>query len=199
MLKLILKLLFIIALTSCTSSAKKYIIEGKVPSKYDGNWIYLAPIDEKHSSKTDSFKINKGTFTFSGTKEQMCAIRTKPIICFYLQELLVVTEPGHIKVSIDSISSANGTPQNNALQQWKEQREKFMKSSMFLIEGLRNVRGKDSMIWATTLDTLKIKYTRYNYNFLKQYKHSTLGLFIYKLTSESLTPQQHKDLDENGK
>jgi hypothetical protein len=199
MQKLTCKLLFIITLTSCTSPVKKFIIEGKVPAKYDGNWIYLAPIDEMHSSKADSFKINKGTFTFTGTKEQMCIIRTKPIICFYLQKLLVVTELGHIKVVIDSISSASGTPQNNALQQWKEQHEKFLESNSFLNQGLKNVRGKDSVMWAAALDSLKSKYIRYNYNFLKQYKHCTLGVFIYKLTSTTLTPQQLKDLDENNK
>lgn len=41
-----------------------------------------------------------------------------------VQQLLIVGEPGHIQVTIDSISSARGTPQNDSLQAWKEMTEK---------------------------------------------------------------------------
>lgn len=36
------------------------------------------------------------------------------------QDLLVVTEPGVINVVIVTVSSGSGTPQNEALQTWKE-------------------------------------------------------------------------------
>jgi hypothetical protein len=42
---------------------------------------------------------------------------------FGLQPLLIVGEPGTIRITIDSISHATGTPQNDSLEKWKVQTE----------------------------------------------------------------------------
>ncbi len=50
----------------------------------------------------------------------MRVLRLRHLLRIYIQELLVVTEPGTIHVKADSVGSVTGTPQNDALQKWKE-------------------------------------------------------------------------------
>lgn len=69
-------------------------------------------------------KDNQCLFSFSGQGEEMRVLRLRHLLRVYIQELLVVTEPGTIHVKADSVGSVTGTPQNDALQKWKEGREK---------------------------------------------------------------------------
>ena len=105
---------------SCENSRQNYVIEGTLPSvKYDGEWIYLVPM-ENAPGRVDSVKITNASFSFSGQGEEMRVLRLRHLLRIYIQELLVVTEPGTIHVKADSVGSVTGTPQNDALQKWKE-------------------------------------------------------------------------------
>ena len=51
---------------SCGNSGQNYVIEGTLPSvKYDGEWIYLVPM-ENAPGRVDSVKITNASFSFSG-------------------------------------------------------------------------------------------------------------------------------------
>ena len=60
----------------------------------------------------------------------MKVLRMRILLRLKFQELLVVTEPGVTSVRIDSISSASGTPQNDALQHWKDRKQKTIANPM---------------------------------------------------------------------
>ena len=79
--------------------------------KYDGEWIYLVPM-ENAPGRVDSVKITNASFSFSGQGEEMRVLRLRHLLRIYIQELLVVTEPGTIHVKADSVGSVTGTPQN---------------------------------------------------------------------------------------
>ena len=83
---------------SCGNSGQNYVIEGTLPSvKYDGEWIYLVPM-ENAPGRVDSVKITNASFSFSGQGEEMRVLRLRHLLRIYIQELLVVTEPGTIHV-----------------------------------------------------------------------------------------------------
>ena len=102
-----------------------------------------------------------------------------------MQELLVVTESGNIKVVLNSPSSVHGTPQNDALQLWKEEKEKNMAAYNFIRNGLQTVSGKDSLRWIAQKDTLQERERIYNERFLKEQGNNTVGTFIRKMVGET--------------
>ncbi|MEZ7948315.1 MAG: hypothetical protein QMB84_08595, partial [Macellibacteroides fermentans] len=112
-----------------------------------------------------------------------------------LQELLVVTEPGTISVILDTESSAKGTPQNEALQLWKEQK----RNSDFAYTNINQQLLEADESKKEELKKLQMKYDKeysnFNYNFVKQYKHTAVGEFVYKMTGFSFTPEQKKELN----
>ena len=178
--------LFLTCLTCCKSENKKFTIEGTVPStKYDGEWIYLVPVEGACSSNVDSVKITNASFTFEGDKEQMSIIRTRPLLRLKLQELLLVTEPGTTKAIIDSVSSVHGTPQNDALQSWKEEKEKIMLGYKFIRKGLETVSGKDSLRWVAQKEMLIKREHTNNERFLKEQGDNTVGTFVRKITGKT--------------
>lgn len=183
------KTLFILFFSTCLVGCKlekKFKIEGAVSStKYDGEWVYLVPAEGACSANVDSVKIINSSFTFEGDKEQMSIIRTRPILRLKLQELLIVTEPGTAKVVISSASSVHGTPQNDALQLWKEEREKSMAAYNFIRSGLQTVSGKDSLRWVAQKDAIIKREQIYTERFLKEQGDNTVGIFIRKMIGSS--------------
>ena len=148
--------------------------------KYDGEWIYLVPM-ENAPGRVDSVKITNASFSFSGQGEEMRVLRLRHLLRIYIQELLVVTEPGTIHVKADSVGSVTGTPQNDALQKWKEGREKKQEAYHFIRTGLRNATGKDSLHLIRIRDSLRMQEQETNFLFLKEQGNNTLGTFMRKM------------------
>ncbi len=109
-------LLAVLILSGCQPCT----IKGTIDKKYDGVIIYLVPMENASRNTVDSVLIENGSFEIKCRKERMSSLRLKGIAQIGIQELLVVTEKGQIDVSIDSVSSASGTPQNDSLQVWKD-------------------------------------------------------------------------------
>lgn len=112
------------------------------------------------------------------------------------QELLVVTEPGVTSVRIDSISSASGTPQNDALQHWKDRKQKTDSESYALWTALKTCSPEDSIRIKQTWDSLRVETQAFNYAFMKEHINQTVGKFLYKMIKTSLTEELRKELDE---
>lgn len=184
-------------LAGCRKPEQSFIIQGTLPSvKYDGEWIYLVPM-ENAPGRVDSVKIANASFSFKGTGEEMRVLRLRHILRLRIQELLVVTEPGTIHVKADSIGSVTGTPQNEALQSWKEDREKKQIAYQFIRKGLKTAVGADSLQLIQLSDTLRIQEQERDFLFLQKQGNNTLGKFMQKMLRNSLTEEQQKKLDES--
>ncbi len=126
----------------------------------------------------------------------MKVLRMRILLRLKFQELLVVTEPGVTSVRIDSISSASGTPQNEALQQWKERKQKTDGETYALRAALKTGSPEDSIRIRHTWDSLSMETRAFNYAFMKEHINQTVGKFLYKIVKPTLTEDQRKELDD---
>lgn len=118
---LTLQLLFLIGCGTTDSNNDKCYIHGTANSRFEGKKIFLLPLNEPAVAATvDSVVITDGKFEFESEPGKMKVIRIDYLFRTGVEDLLVVTEPGHVQVVIDSVSSGKGTPQNDSLQAWKE-------------------------------------------------------------------------------
>ena len=112
-------------LAACNSLPEgEFRIRGTVTDPaLEGACIFLVPVTEPVIEPTkenlDSTFIEGGKFEFRGTVERLADIRLEKMRRIGTQSLLVVTEPGDIRVTIGAVSSGGGTPQNDSLQVWK--------------------------------------------------------------------------------
>ncbi len=175
-------------MVSCNNPTFK--ISGELPdSKYDGEWVFLVPMEEHTVDDVDSVIIENSSFVFQGNIERVAVIRMPMKQRMQIQELLVVTEPGEINVKLDSVSSAAGTPQNDALQRWKNYRaESFTKL------GLAREMEKtdpDNDLHEKIRNDLKA----FNYKLLKETGDNTLGDFLYNTVKVAIPDEKRAELD----
>ena len=100
-------------------------IQGVVNGEqYEGKRIFLVPFKgPKTAEYVDSMEIKDGKFHFETDTMQMYTILLDYHYRMGVQPLLVIGEPGDLKVMIDSVSHAMGTPQNDSLEKWKVRTE----------------------------------------------------------------------------
>ncbi len=185
-------LLFLVV--SCQSPTFK--IEGKLSdTKYDGEWVFLVPMEEHTVADVDSTIIKNGEFSFSGTVERMAIIRTRPQLRIMLQELLVVTEPGIINAYLAENSTSTGTPQNDALQRWKTHKENMIISWNSINKEHKASLLPDSVKHKQKLDSIiKISH-ELNYTLLKEMGNNTLGQFLYKHTGNEIAEEKRMEIE----
>lgn len=176
--------LLAVCILSCCAQKPTYVINGTVPDgMYDQEWVYLVPAQGPHPRQVDSVRVQDRHFTFTGTVEQVAYITTRPIIRLKLQELLLVTEPGQISVTLDSLSRCTGTPQNDSLQVWKELQDQFSQE-------FRDVLLQGGKI---THDMVQ-EETNASYNFLKRQKANAMSVFVFEMLKASFSKSQLQDL-----
>ena len=123
-------------MASCSSSHEGFVIHGYVEDPaLDGAQVFLVPLKDAVKENIDSVVIRKQKFEFKGTTERMSDIRIEKLRRIGTQNLLVVTEPGDIYVTIGKQSSGYGTPQNDSLQVWKQLTEYRNQAVRILHEG----------------------------------------------------------------
>lgn len=121
-----MKKLIIIALTVMSVACNRqpqgeFRIHGTVNDpKLEGAQVFLVPTVGAVKENIDSVVITNMKFEFKGTIERVSDIRIEKLKRMGTQNLLVVTEPGDIYVTIDAVSVGRGTPQNDSLQVWKD-------------------------------------------------------------------------------
>ena len=175
----------------CQQNDGKCYIEGTVKGEqYEGKRIFVVPINgPKTAEYVDSMEVTNGKFHFvkDYTKDTM---QMYQILMDYhyrrgLQPLLIVGEPGHIKVTIDSISSAGGTPQNDSLQAWKEVTEKFNHDYDTYNRTVSMLRARGLMEKADTIEQqgreFRLAYKRYSRQLAENMKEGVLHDFIMGL------------------
>lgn len=113
-----------IALLSACSDKQTFHIHGYVTdANLEGACVFLVPVTEPVIEPTkenlDSTFIRDQKFEFEGTVERLADIRIEKLKRYGVQNLLVVSEPGDIYVTVGESSSCYGTPQNDSIQLWK--------------------------------------------------------------------------------
>ncbi len=157
-------------MASCQSNECR--IHGEMPdNKRDGKQIFLVPTDKtlKDSIGVDSTTIVDGKFEFVTEMTYMAVIRVDYHVRYGLEDLLVITEPGDINVKIGERSSAQGTNQNDILQEWKEHTQAFNEAAVPIRKKIVSAqKQKDSVM----VDACKAKLD----SMLTEYKDYTTSL-----------------------
>lgn len=165
-------LYFIIALVglgalSCSESHDEYLVKGTTSqSRLNGHRVFLVPYGSptiEDSIGVDSTVIKDGKFEFHGHKGEFLArVTVDRKVRYGTQDLLIVTEPGEINVVIDSISNGGGTPQNEALQKWKDLKEDHDRVQWNQSQRIKSLREQGDSIYANALaDSLRDFNERY--------------------------------------
>ena len=111
--------LAVFLLSSC--GRDQYRIHGRVTSnELEGIQVFLVPLGHEEPENVDSVFIRNHEFFFKGKEHWMCEIRLDRYHRDKGQNLLVITEPGDIYVTIGPNSTGGGTPQNDSIQVWKD-------------------------------------------------------------------------------
>jgi len=167
----------IMMIAACSGTPKgTYIIHGTVTSPdLEGAQIFLVPLENASKETIDSVVIKNQTFEFTGTEEKIADLRIEKMKRIGTENLLVVTEPGDIYVSIGQVSTGMGTIQNDSLQVWKNLTMEYNTiSNEFLRQGNREA-----------VTNLHASYKARSKEIAKNVgENTTLGKFISSLFSD---------------
>lgn len=184
-------LLMVIALMTVTSmvvmagckSAEKgnSRIHGTMESnRWDGKKIFLVPMfGLQDAAHVDSVVIKDGKFEFVADTTEMKVIRVDYHYRDGVQDLLVVSEPGDIKVMVGANSISGGTPQNDSLQVWKDQIMKFNTAYNQLRMQARQ-EGSDQLLM-TKGKEIQNQLKEYNIAFLKRQPAGVFKNFLQNM------------------
>ncbi len=175
----------------------KFHVEGVVNGEqYEGKRIFIVPLYGKKTAEyVDSMEIKDGKFHFTKDTMQMYKILLDYHYRLGVQPLLVVGEPGTIHVTIDSISHAVGTPQNDSLEQWKVRTEIHNQQLGKMRKNIVDLQKQGDTVQAKYLtqraDSFHLVYKNYTRRMAKNLEGSTLGDFmkdLYPLTYKRKYP-----------
>ena len=186
---------------SCQQNDGKCHIEGTVNGEqYEGKRIFVVPMNGPTTAEyVDSMEIKDGKFSFTKdfTKDtmQMYKILLDYHYRFGLQPLLVVGEPGTVRVTIDTVSHAVGTPQNDSLEQWKVRTEIHNRQLMLMRRNMADLQMKGDSVQAKYIqqraDSFHLVYKKYTRQMAKSLEGKVLGDFLkglYPLTYKRKYP-----------
>ena len=166
-------LLTVAACSKKEQPAGRCHIVGVAPNPtLEGKRIFLVPFSGPATAETvDSIEIHDGKFEFDTDTLMMAKILIDYHYRLGFQPLLVVVEPGEVKVVVDSISSASGTPQNDSLQVWKETTERHNAQLMSLRKTNMNAQA----------DSIHLAYKKYTRQMAANMKEGLLHDFLNSL------------------
>jgi hypothetical protein len=179
-------------------SRQPVVIEGRLPDlRYDGEVVYLVPLEGARAENVDSACIRQGAFRFEssmGEGGDVFIIRTRPLLRLDLEELLVIKEPGRLRVRLDSVSSASGTALNDSLQQWKEEKQQYDALQSQLRKELKTADDARREYIIARKEQTERDHTRYAYHFVMGNRENVAGRFVYGLSKSLFTPEQRQAL-----
>jgi len=122
----ILYILALLLLTSC-GGRNNYTIEGRYKAAPDGTKLYLTAFDDI-LSVIDSAVVNDGKFSFSGVCDTLsvCYLSSSQVI----DGGYVVLEPGNISFVFDRGTMCGGTPSNDVLLRFLNEKERLLNLRM---------------------------------------------------------------------
>ena len=154
--------------------------------EYEGKRIFLVPFSGPATAETvDSMEITNGKFHFEPDSMQMYKILLDYHYRMGLQPLIVVGEPGNITVTVDSVSHATGTPQNDSLEQWKMQTEIHNRQYGLMRKNVADLSKRGDTLQASYIkqraDSFHLVYKNYTRQLAKNMEGTTLGNFLKEL------------------
>lgn len=155
-------------MAACTQDTKKecHIYGQMQDHSHDGKKIYLVPMFKPDSVGVDSTVIENGRFEFATAKNMMAIVRVELRSRYGLEDLLVVTEPGDVIVTVGRVSRGGGTLQNDSLQKWKEMTFKHRKLLSPYLKRMNDARKSgDSLALKSVkvrIDSLSRIYRHYS-------------------------------------
>ena len=193
----LLAIMGVATLGGCQQQAQTCHIYGVMGSdQYEGKRIFLVPLTGPATAETvDSIEIKDRRFEFTTDTMQMYKVLMDYHYRMGLQPLIVVGEPGTVKVVIDSVSHATGTPQNDSLEQWKVRTEMhnhrmaLMNRSIAELRSLGNIQEADFL--KQRKDSFHLVYKNYTRGMAKNMEGTVLGDFLkdlYHLTYKKALP-----------
>jgi hypothetical protein len=164
MRKCVIIIITLMTLVSCSKN-KTCVIEGVLygGGKFEGEWIYLESFVGTSDTR-DSAVIHDGRFRFEGTVEEdeVCILRMRPMMRLFIQELIFIREPGHVRTLLSKVSSVKGTPQNDSLQNWNVHKQKVDEQFQFLSKKMKKAEGEEYTKLTQQYDSLKLAFDEYN-------------------------------------
>jgi len=108
---------------SCGPAGPSLEIHGRIAGDFEGQKIYFCPQPQPTADIVDSTVVKGGTFFFRIPADSLYVadITLSKRAPGYAERILIAVEPGILDITLGAPSSAQGTPLNNELQQWKEQ------------------------------------------------------------------------------
>lgn len=189
---------FLVLLVGCRQAddGKCHIDGTVIGEQYEGKRIFLVPNAGPATMETvDSMVITNGKFHFEPDSLQMFRIVLDYHYRAGLQPLLVVGEPGTVEVTIDSISHATGTPQNDSLERWKVQTEIHNRQLGAMRRNIVNLNKRGDSVQAKYIqqraDSFHLVYKNYTRRLAKSMEGLVLGDFLkglYPLTYKRQMP-----------
>ena len=183
------------------NGSKECTIQGVVKGEqYEGKRIFLVPMyGPKTAEYVDSMEIKDGKFffakDFSKDTMQMYKILLDYHYRFGVQPLIIVGEPGTINITIDTISHAVGTPQNDSLEKWKVRTEihnrELGKMRRYISELKINGDSVQAKYLLQRADSFHLVYKNYTRKLAENMKEGVLHDFLkdlYPLTYKRKMP-----------
>ena len=143
----------------------------------------------KTAEYVDSMEIKDGKFfftkDFSKDTMQMYKILLDYHYRFGVQPLIIVGEPGTINITIDTISHAVGTPQNDSLEKWKVRTEihnrELGKMRRYISELKINGDSVQAKYLLQRADSFHMVYKNYTRKLAENMKEGVLHDFLKDL------------------
>ena len=181
--------LVIFALCSKKETIK---IEGSLPdSTFNGSKIYLVALDGPISRNVDSTIITDRKFYFEKEADSMCVkiLRVQARLQFSIQDLVVVLEPGDLKVNMSANSHGEGTRLNNILQSWKDKKLSYDSIRWDLNKEKRENGAAFQLIDSITNFSKKMDfmYKSYVMKLMNDNINNGIGLLLFKVYYPELT------------
>ena len=181
---------------SC-SHKEAFTVKGKVTDNtFRGSKVYLVALDGPISKNVDSTVINDGIFSFETEADSLCVkiLRVPARFPSIIEDLVVVTEPGILKVVMSTNSHGEGTRLNNILQEWKGKKRTY-DSIQWEIYSRKN----NSALTQEVSDSLMNYSTKLNNEFMSDIVrlqneniYNGIGILLFKLYYNAL-PVNLKD------
>lgn len=191
--------IFLLGLFACQPKAR-YSIDGTLPNpNYNGQQMYLVPFVGASVDNVDSCTIENSRFHFEDRLDSVhiCILRPGYQLRKNIQDALVVLEKGKITVRIDTSSLSSGTPNNDLLQSWKENKEKLDRELYTLAFNRSKADSLNKIRFTQQIDSMQQVIIDYNYRFIRNNKGTKTAEFVGSLFKKALSKEQRTELGLN--
>ncbi len=188
---------------SCNKE-KSFVIEGKVDNPvFEGEKVYLVSSDGPITKDVDSTLIKNGHFYFKipADSQKVKIVRIAPKFPHIVEDLVVIPEPGTIKVNLSQTSYGGGTPLNNFMQEWKAKKEKYDSIQWILYSEKRTKDLSELKLDSINECSKRVKRVFMNevMNDIENNLYNGVGLILFKIYFYSFPVDfKNKVLSKNG-